>query len=111
MILISIQNLKSKTIDNNSKPKNLGYSIPKSIYNSLGISSLLVNYQKYSKIQYNLNDILSFLVYMRIIYPASKKATYENKDMLFESGDFSLDDIYRSLTHLNNLKNDIQKAM
>lgn len=106
-----IKNLKSKTIDNNSKPKNLGYCIAKNIYNSLNLSSLLDSYQKRSKIQYNLNDILSFLVYMRIIYPASKKATYESKDMLFENGDFSLDDIYRSLTHLNLLKNDIQKVM
>lgn len=107
----TIKNLNTKTIDNNSKPKNLGYSIPKIIYNNLGISSLLSNYQKSSKIQYNLNDILSFLVFMRIIYPASKKATYENKDLLFEKCDFSLDDIYRSLTHLNLLKNDIQKVI
>lgn len=107
----TIKNLNSQKIDCNSKTKNLGYSIAKDIYKNLGLSSLLANYQKKSKIQYNLNDILSFLVYMRIIYPASKKATYENKDLLFEKCDFSLDDIYRSLTHLNNLKNDIQKVM
>lgn len=106
-----IKNLKSKQIDGNSKPKNLGYSISKNIYNTLNLSSLLSNYQKNSKIQYNLNDILSFLVYMRIIYPTSKKATYENKDMLFENCNFSLDDIYRSLSSLNTLKNDIQKVM
>ena len=107
----TIKNLNTQKIDCNSKTKNLGYSIAKIIYKNLGLSSLLANYQKKSKIQYNLNDILSFLVYMRIIYPASKKATYENKDLLFEKYDFSLDDIYRSLSHLNNLKNDIQKVM
>lgn len=105
----TIKNLNTKKIDNNSKQKNLGYLIPKNIYNSLDLSNLLSNYQKKTKIQYNLNDILSFLVYMRIIHPASKKASYENKDILFENCDFSLDDIYRSLTHLNALKNDIQK--
>lgn len=107
----TIKNLNTKKIDNNSKSKNLGYCIAKSIYKSLGISSLLSNYQKNSKVQYNINDILSFLVYMRIIYPTSKKASYENKDMLFENYDFSLDDIYKSLSNLNELKNDIQKVM
>ena len=107
----TIKNLNSKKIDYNSKPKNLGYTIAKNIYDSLNLSKLLSNYQKKSKVQYNLNDILSFLVYMRIIYPASKKATYENKDLLFENYNFSLDDIYRSLSHLNTLKNDIQKVI
>jgi len=107
----TIKNLNSKKIDCNSKPKNLGYFIAKNIYDSLDLSNLLSNYQKKSKVQYNINDILSFLVFMRIIYPASKKATYENKDILFENYDFSLDDIYRSLSHLNTLKNDIQKVI
>ena len=106
-----IKGLKTKKIGNNSKPKNLGYCIVKDVYKNLGLALLLSNYQKKSKIQYNLDEILSFLVYMRIIFPTSKKASYENRDMLFEKCDFSLDDIYRSLTHLNNLKNDIQKVM
>ena len=106
-----IKDLKIKTIDENSKQKNLGYCIAKDIYNSFDLHHLLSNYQKNLKIQYNLNDILSFLVYMRIIYPASKKETYENRNLLFEKCDFSLDDIYRSLTHLNVIKNDIQKVI
>ncbi len=106
-----IKDLKTKIIDENSNSKNLGYCIAKDIYNSLNINQLLSSYQKKLKIEYNLNDILSFLVYMRIIYPASKKETYEKRNLLFEKCDFSLDDIYRSLTHLNTLKNDIQKVI
>ena len=107
----TIKNLNTKKIDINSKTKNLGYYIAKNIYSSFNLEGVIDNVQNKSKIEYSLNDILSFLVFMRIIYPTSKKATYENKDILFENYDFSLDDVYRSLSHLNLLKNDIQKAI
>lgn len=51
------------------------------------------------------------LVYMRILKPGSKKDAFENKDILFEKYDFSLDDLYRSLTVLNPLKENIQKVI
>lgn len=50
------------------------------------------------------------LVYMRILKPGSKKDNYENRKILFENCDFSLDDVYRSLTVLNPLKEEIQKV-
>jgi transposase len=48
---------------------------------------------------------------MRVLKPGSKKDAYENKNLLFEKSDFSLDDIYRSLTVLNPLQEKIQKAI
>ena len=107
----TIKNISSKTIGDDSKNKNLGYCILKQIYNELGIADILELSQKQSKIQYNLNDIFSMLVYMRVIKPASKKNNFENKDILFEKYDFSLDDVYRSLTILNPLKEKIQKSI
>lgn len=106
-----IKNIKTKIIDDNSKSKNLGYVALKKIYQELGITDILDVQQKNSKIQYSLDDILSMLVYMRVLKPGSKKNNYENLDMLFENYDFSLDDIYRSLTFLNPLKEKIQKAI
>ena len=108
---LTIKNIKSKIIDDNSKPKNLGYVALKKIYQELGITDILDIQQKNSKIQYNLDDILSMLVYMRVLKPGSKKNNYEHMDMLFENYDFSLDDVYRSLTLLNPLKDKIQKAI
>ena len=107
----TIQNMDSKLIDVNDKPKNLGYVVLKKIYNELGIASLLKQVQKNSKIEFDLNDILSFLVYMRILKPGSKKEAFENRNLLFERYDFSLDDVYRSLTYLNPLQEEIQKAI
>lgn len=107
----TINNLNTKEIDKNSKPKNLGYAVLKKVYDELGIKEVLDEINRSSKIQFNLNDILSFLVFMRIIKPGSKKNAYDNKDLLFEKYDFSLDDIYRSLTVLNPLQEKIQKIM
>ena len=107
----TIKNITSKIIDKNSKPKNLGYAVLKKIYQSLGIDEVLKNAQNQSKAEYKLTDILPFLVYMRILKPGSKKDNFENRDMLFENTEFSLDDIYRSLTELNPLKEKIQQVM
>jgi len=108
---LTIKNLNSIKISETSKNKNLGYCILKQIYKELNITSVLNNKQSKSKIQFSLDDILSMLVFMRIINPSSKKEAFEKMDMLFEKYNFSLDDVYRSLTVINPLKENIQKTM
>lgn len=108
---LTIKNLNSKKIELNSKTKNLGYVLLKKIYKELGIDEVLNNKQTSLKIKYNLKNIFSMLVYMRILKPGSKKDAFENMDILFEKYDFSLDDLYRSLTVLNPLKENIQKVI
>ena len=105
----TIKNLNTKKIEMNSNSKNLGYSVLKQVYKELGIKDVLNNAQAKSQIKFNLNDILSFLVFMRVLKPGSKRDAFNNKDLLFEKCDFSLDDIYRSLTSLNPLQEIIQK--
>ena len=102
-----IKNLKTKTIDENSCTKNLGYVILKKIYSELNISVFLKQKQKNLKIDFSLNDIFELLVYSRILYPDSKLSTYNNKDIFFEKFDFSLQDMYRSLDYFSNYKNDL----
>lgn len=102
-----IKNLKSKTIDENSSSKNLGYVILKNIYHELQLDKFLNEKQKKFKFDYNLNDIFQLLIYSRILYPASKNETYNNKDIFFEKFCFSLKDLYRSLDYFNNFKDDI----
>lgn len=106
-----IKNLNNKKIDDNSVTKNLGYFSLKKIYKELGISNLLKEKQKLLKVDYTLDDILSMLVYMRILKPGSKKYAYENSNILFDKIDFSLDDVYRCLTNLTPLQNEIQKTI
>lgn len=107
----TIKNLNTKTIDDNSHPKNLGYVILKKVYDELGISSILKDKQSSLNIKYSLNDIMKLLVFSRILYPSSKNETFNNKDVFFEKFDFSLKDLYRSLDHFDSLKNEIVKSI
>ena len=107
----TIKNINTKTIDDNSHKKNWGYVIFKKVYNELDITSVLNNKQSVLNIKYSLNDIMELLVFSRILYPASKNETYNNKDIFFERFDFSLKDLYRSLDYFESLKSDIVKAI
>jgi transposase len=53
---------------------------------------------------------MKLLVYARILNPASKKETFESKDKYFDLNcDFSLDDLYRSLSIMNQFKKDLER--
>lgn len=106
-----IKNLNNKTIDMNRTRKNLGYLILKKLYNELNIKEVLNTYQKNTNIEYSLNEILELLIYSRILYPASKKETYHNKDRFFDDFNFSLKNLYRSLDHFSNMKEKIEKTI
>ena len=106
-----IKNLKTKTIDENSSSKNLGYVILKNIFHELELDIYLNEKQKKFKFDYNLNSIFQLLVYSRIIYPSSKNETYNNKNIFFENFDFSLKDLYRSLDYFYDFKDEILKLV
>jgi len=103
--------LNQRLADKASSRKNLGYAIPKRIYSLLGIHTFLQNKQKHLKIKYNLNSILSLLVYNRFLFPSSKKMAYDRRDFFFESYKFSLDDVYRSLDYFDCYSESIQKYL
>ena len=93
---------------NNSK--NFGYSAFSRIYHELGIDNFFQT--KFSKLKVSpnkLNNIFKLLVFGRLIFPDSKKSTYDNKDMLFENTDFSLKDVYRFLSYIEPKKNELTK--
>ena len=103
--------LNQRLKDNSSSRKNLGYAIPKRIYSLLGIHSFLQNKQKHLNIEYNLNSIFSLLVYNRFLFPSSKKKAFDNRDFFFESYDFSIDDLYRSLDYFARYSEPLQKYL
>lgn len=103
-----IKNLNSKFLNLDDKPKNLGYSILKKIYNELDLNTFFNNKQKNFKMDYKLNDIFELLIYSRILYPGSKLENYNNKDIFFDKFDFSLKDMYRSLDYFQSMQDEIQ---
>ena len=104
-----IKNLNTQTLKvDDDEQKNLGYIVLKKLYEELGINKFLNVKQKKIKTDYNLNDIFSLLIFSRILFPASKKETYENKDVYFEKFDFSETDMYRSLDYFNDFKEELE---
>lgn len=103
----TIKNLNTKIIDEEASRKNLGYVILKKIYSELNLSSFLEQRERNLKIKYSLSDIFELLVYSRILFPNSKLATYNNKNVFFEKFDFSIDDTYRSLDHFCKCKDEL----
>lgn len=89
--------LKQLMEKNYDECKNFGYAALSKIYHELDIKSFLGNRQRSAKTDFNFNSIFRLLVFSRLLYPASKKHTYENRNLFFERSDFSLDDVYRSL--------------
>ena len=56
---------------------NCGYLFLQEIYNGLGLDRICAKIARKRKFQYDLNEILSRLVYTRIIYPTSKLGTWK----------------------------------
>ena len=48
------------------------------------------------------------LVYSRLLFPASKKSSYDDQEHFFEKTDYSLDDVYRCLSFLDKHKENLQ---
>lgn len=87
---------------------NYGHFFLEGLYHSLGISEYIKKVTKKYKFEYEFNEILKLLIISRILNPASKKETYEKRTRFFHEFDFSLDDLYRSLDVINDIKNDLQ---
>ena len=94
-------------IDNVDSRKNLGYVILKHIYNELNIPSFFKDKNKKLKVEYSLNDIFKLLVFSRILYPNSKLATYNNKNIFFDTFEFSKDDMYHSFDYFSSYKDEL----
>ena len=94
-------------------PKNIGYCFLENIYNELGISDILRRIKSDSKIEYDLNGLTKLLVFGRILEPASKKKTFENKDKYLFSVTTcdDLNDVYKTLDVLEANSKKIQNRM
>lgn len=103
--------LNQRLADDASGRKNLGYAILKKIYSLLDVHTYLQNKQRHLNVEYNLNSIFSLLIFNRFLFPSSKKRAHEDRDVFFESYDFSLDDIYRSLDYFARYSGDLQQHL
>ena len=90
---------------------NCGYLFLQKVYYSLGLDKICREIQSRHSFSYDLNDILSKLVYTRILYPSSKLSSYNQARFFLEQPSFELHDIYRSLSVLAEESDRIQAAL
>lgn len=76
---------------------DIGYLFLQKIYHELGIDRICRNISRRYKFDYDLNAILSRLIYGRILSPGSKVSTMEYSKLLPEKPGFELHQIYRAL--------------
>jgi len=91
-----------------NKVKNYGYAAFSSIYHILEIDKFMINRQRSTKIEASTNNIMKLLIYSRLLAPGSKKHAFDNRNTFFEKTNYSLDDVYRSLTFFNEKSNELQ---
>ena len=87
--------------------KNIGYAAISKIYHSLRLQTFFSNHARTWEVEYNTNSIMRLLIFSRILYPASKKKTFEQKGVYFEKMDFTLVDVYRCLSKVSTLKKNV----
>lgn len=90
---------------------NGGYLFLQQIYHELGLHKICKEISDKYRFTYNLDSILSRLVYGRIIFPASKLATKELAKQFIEQPDFELQHIYRALEVLASESDFIQSKL
>lgn len=99
---------QERLAENLGNRKNIGYAALSRLYHELGLHVFFYNRSRSFQSKFNTNNIMKLLVFSRILAPASKKKTYEQKERYFENTDFSLDDVYRCLTQVITLKAGLQ---
>lgn len=90
---------------------NGGYLFLQKIYHDLGIHNICSEIKKKHKFNFNLDSILSRLIYGRILFPGSKLSTYELSSELIEPPDFQLQHIYRALEIIAKESDFIQSSL
>lgn len=74
-----------------------GYLFLKSIYYQLQLDKVCRKLKSKYKFKYDINAILSDLIYARILEPSSKRSSYKVASEFLEKPSYELHDVYRAL--------------
>jgi len=78
-----------------------GYLFLQSLYYELGLNRICRKIRDKHHYAYDLNAILSDLIYTRILDPGSKRSSYETAKHFLEAPEYQLHDVYRALSVLS----------
>jgi len=110
IVLLSLS--QSKLLEMNKQSLfNGGYLFLQYIFYNLKLDKMCDNIKNEFHFEYDLSDILSRLIYSRILYPSSKYSTFDDSKKFIEQPSFELHDIYRSLDVLAEKADYIQEYL
>lgn len=102
---------KSLINKNQQNVYNIGYLFLQSLYYSLGLHNICKSIKTRHSFEYDLNNILSRLIYTRILSPCSKSATLNNAEKYLEQPKFDRHQIYNALDVLAEESDFIQEKL
>ena len=77
-----------------------GYLFLQSVYYGLKMDSICRKIKSRYKFEYDLNAILSDLIYTRVLVPSSKSSSFRTAEQFLEPPTYRLHDVYRALSVL-----------
>ena len=96
---------------NTNNTFNVGYLFLEKLYYQLKLNNICNEIQSKYKFQFDLNEILSYLIYARIIYPSSKLETFKQCQNFIKRPSFKLHDEYRALNYIADNMDYIQESL
>lgn len=92
---------KERQISEDSPEKLIGYFPLKNINDKLSVKKYIDLMQTATDFRFNVFEMISALVYARLVHPCSKSKTYDEViPKLFETYDFSLSQLYGGLEYI-----------
>lgn len=82
---------------NQERSVNVGYLFLQKIYYELGLHKICKDISEKYKFQFDLNAVLSMLLYTRILFPSSKYNSLELSERFLEKANLELQHVYRAL--------------
>ena len=103
--------LTEQLLRGSTNRKNYGHLVCSKVYHELEIDRFLKNARRHESFTFNTDAIMRLLVYTRLLYPGSKRASVLNKDTFFDNFKFNLDNVYDALTHFNKISDALQQHL
>lgn len=92
---------RTRQISDDSPEKLIGYFPLKNINDRLSVKKYIDLMQTATDFRFNVFDMMSSLVYARLVHPCSKAKTYEEViPKLFDTYDYSLNQLYDGLEYI-----------
>lgn len=109
---VLIKRQQSKRIPKDTQQSfNGGYLFLQDIYHQLGLHKISKEISSKYKFTYDLDSVLSRLLYGRILFPSSKLSTFELSKNLLESSPLELQHVYKGLEVIARESDFIQSSV